>query len=387
MSITVLTASTLLGYTIEPDPDPLTVSTAKDPVVGRLDITVGVGNQGPAYCKKVTVRIPIGTSASALTENRAPLTSTTVGASGWTARPGYAEGTWHVFDFVAERPVQVTERAVTLVISHIEVNKTAGNANIEITEETSPTNSSYTSKTTEATVTKFPAEFTFRNFRPVKVMVANGEPAILRWDGSTDAAYTMFWDRRKEQDVSNVREWTTPEPLTAPTGFMLQATVTASGDTLTHTLTTVVMVERPDLEVGHLDIAGRTKFQGPLEGLLQERVTLHESHRRYTGATDNTWVRYRTQGPGIVIMNLTTFDLPNGVAAEAIARNSDAQERPTSAYVLGPGAYGSATNLFREGQTLECRARWPDESTGGTYRGVAEWIWQPLGTQEPPVRI
>ncbi|MFI8886999.1 hypothetical protein [Streptomyces sp. NPDC053813] len=387
MSITVLTAGTLLGYTIEPDPDPLTVSTAKDPVVGRLDITVGVGNQGPAYCRKITVRIPIGASTSALTENRAPLTSTTVGASGWTARPGYAEGTWHVFDFVAERPVQVTERAVTLVISHIEVNKTVGNANIKIAEETSPTNSDYTSKTTEATVTKFPAEFTFRNFRPVKLMVANGESATLRWDGSPDAAYTMFWDRRKEQDVSSVREWTTPEPLTAPTGFMLQATVTANGDTLTHTLTTVVMVERPDLEVGHLDIAGRTKFQGPLEGLLQDRVKLHESRRLIAGAVDNTRVKYRTQGPGILSMNLMVTHLPNGVDASAVAVNADNQDLPAKAHVVGPGNYASATNVFKENQIINCRAEWPDSDKGGSCYGSAQWIWHPLGLQEPPVRI
>lgn len=49
---------------------------------------------------------------------------------------------------------------------------------------------------------------------------------------------------------------------------MLQALLTAGGQTLTHTLTTVVMVELPDLEVDNLDIFGRTTFRGgPLEGL------------------------------------------------------------------------------------------------------------------------
>ncbi|GAA2654845.1 hypothetical protein [Streptomyces lunalinharesii] len=261
MSMTVSAADSLLSCTIEPDPDPLTVSTAKDPVMGRLDITVGLGNLGPAYCKSVTVRIPIGADASALTENRAHLTSAVSGATGWIARDGFADGTWQVFEFVPERPVQVTERTVTLIVSQIEVNTTVGEATIEIIEETSSTRESFTSKTTEAPVMKFPAEFVFRNFRPTKVMVNNGEHACLKWDGSADAAYTMYWGRNNCKDVSKVREWETPEPLSAPTGFMLQAAVTAGGQTLTHTLTTVVMVERPDLEVGNLIVYGDLKAE------------------------------------------------------------------------------------------------------------------------------
>ncbi|WP_030024976.1 hypothetical protein, partial [Streptomyces monomycini] len=260
MSITVL-ADSLLSYAVEPNPDPLTVSTAKDPVIGRLDITVGSADSSPVYCKKITVRIPIGPGASALTENRAQLTSATVNsADRWVAREGFADDTWQVFEFVPERPVQVTGRAVTLAISQIEVNQAVGEADIKIIEETSPTNGSFTPLATDAPVMKFPAEFLFRNFHPTKILVANGEKASLKWDGSADAKYTMFWGRNT-RDVSDVREWTTPEPLTAPTGFMLQATVTDGGQTLTHALTTVVMVEGPDLEVRNLVVTGDLKAE------------------------------------------------------------------------------------------------------------------------------
>lgn len=354
------------------------MSTAKDPVVGRLDITVGLGNSGPAYCKSVTVRIPIGAGASALTENRAQLTSAVVGASGWTPRPGFADGTWQVFEFVPERPVQVTGRAVTLVVSQIEVNTTVGEADIEIIEETSPTNGSFTPKPTEASVTKFPAEFVFRNFRPTKIMVCNGEHAVLKWDGSADAAYTMFWDRNS-QDVSNVREWTTPQPLTAPTGFMLQATVTAGGQTLTHTLTTVVMVERPDLEVGHLDISGRTTFRGgPLEGLIQDKVLLHESKQN-----SDRIANFRSTGPGIVVVRLSA-QIPAGQTASAEVRHVGID---STAIVLlsGPGyAAGSAAEPIKTGEPIQCIAFWPHM---GEFSGTAQWTWYPLGPQEPPVRV
>ncbi|MGG2463631.1 hypothetical protein ACO0M4_28170 [Streptomyces sp. RGM 3693] len=78
---------------------------------------------------------------------------------------------------------------------------------------------------------------------------------------------------------------------------MLQATVTAGGQTLTHTLTTVVMVERPDLKIGRLDIAGRTTFRGgPLEGLIQTPVELHVAKPEDTEKLPV----FQTRGPGIV---------------------------------------------------------------------------------------
>ncbi|MFF2924284.1 hypothetical protein ACFVTP_18060 [Streptomyces celluloflavus] len=391
MGMTVLAADSLLGYAIEPDPEPLTVSTAKDPVIGRLDITLGPGNSGSAYCKSVTVRIPIGAGATALTENGAQLTSAVVGASGWTARPGFADGTWQVFEFVPERPpVQITERAVTLVVSQIEVNETVGEAGIEITEETSPTKESFTPKTTVASVMKFPAEFVFRNFRPTKVMVANGEHAVLRWDGSTDAAYTMFWARNSSQDVSSVREWTTPEPLTTPTGFMLQATVTAGGQTLTHTLTTAVMVERPDLEIGHLDIAGRTTFRGPLEGLIQDEVLLLESTRSPDGEVRDWEAEFRVQGPGFVVLKMRVFDLPDGPTASASVRHLYREVQAATVYLTSNGRdfdAGSATQPFKTDDTIRCMAEWPNKDRGGKSYGAAQWFWYPLGPQEPPVRV
>ncbi|MGW9119276.1 hypothetical protein ACWGRV_22055 [Streptomyces sp. NPDC055663] len=287
MSTYLASADALLSYAVKSEPDPLTVSTDKDPVRGRLDITVTRGETGPAYCEKLTVRIRIGAAANALTENRSAIVSSVEGGrdpgegGGWTARAGFADGDWQVFEFTPDRPPQFADWRLTLVVSQIEVNKTPGNADIEIIEKTSPTSSSYTDKTTPSTVAKFPAEFVFRNFRPEKVMVDNGECATLKWDGS-DAEYTMFWDR-DSKDVSSVRTWTTPEPLVAPTGFMLQAKVTTGGDTLIHTLTTVVMVEKPDLEVGHLNVYGEATTHGRLainnDLELHGIATLFGSHR------------------------------------------------------------------------------------------------------------
>ncbi|MER8104057.1 hypothetical protein [Kitasatospora sp. NPDC094016] len=246
-------AEALLSYAIKPEPDPLAVSTDRDVVKGRLDITVTQGKDGPAYCEKLTVRIRIGAGANALTENRIELVSSVEGGTapeqggGWTPKDGYASGDWQVYEFTPNRPPLFDGWHLTLIISQIEVNKTPGNAEIEIIERSSPTDKDYTEKTTPATVPKFPSEFVFRDFHPEAITVDRGKHAVLEWEGS-DAEYTMFWDQAC-CDVSSVRSWTTPEPLVSPTGFMLQAKVTTGGDTLVHTLTTVVMVSMPELDV------------------------------------------------------------------------------------------------------------------------------------------
>ncbi|MEV8328959.1 hypothetical protein [Kitasatospora sp. NPDC056731] len=390
MSQTVTAADSLLAFEIEPDPDPLTVSTAKDVVIGRLNITAGVASADSVYCKKITVRIPIGAGAAHLTENRDALRSGVDSSPGWSPKPGFDDGAWRVFEFTPNRSTALTGRVATLVVSQIEVNTAAGNAGIEIIEETSPTDGDYTTKTTPTDVAKFPAEFVFRNFRPTKVMVGNGERAVLRWEGSNDAAYTMYWGRNSSQDVSSVREWSTPEPLTTPTGFMLQATVTTGGQTLVHTLTTVVMVERPDLEIGHLDIAGRTVFRGLLEGLLQDEVLLFESTRSDDGEVRDREAEFRAQGPGIVVVRMQIHDLPAGQAAAAWVRTARRELLFASVQLASNGpAYdtGSATQPFKIGETIYCGTQWPNKATGGRSYGKAQWIWHPLGPQEPPVRL
>ncbi|MEV8328960.1 hypothetical protein [Kitasatospora sp. NPDC056731] len=377
MSTLVLSASSLLSFAIEPDPDPLTVSTAAQPVTGRLDITVGPGNSGPAFCKSVKVRIPIGAGAAQLTENRTALTSAVTGATGWTARPGYADGTWQVFEFTTDRPVNVTDRAATLVISQIEVNKTAGSADIEIIEETSPTNGSFTAKTTAADVQKFPAEFAFRNFRPAKIMVANGERAVLRWDGSTGATYTMYWGR-SSQDVTSVREWSTPEPLTEPTGFMLQASVTTGGQTLVHTLTTVVMVERPDLDTGKLDVWGRADFHGDIS--LMEIAPARPFHEIAPGGPA---YEFTAAASGFITVHGRAILSPRWEATASVRSGEIFAE----AYMR----YDGTTNRLSAGATATCpivkgtRVRLSFSHVAGVTDGAARFWWIPLGNAQSPV--
>ncbi|WP_407284971.1 hypothetical protein [Streptomyces sp. BP-8] len=145
----------------------------------------------------------------------------------------------------------------------------------------------------------------------------------------------------------------------------------------THTLTTVVMVERPDLEVGHLGIAGRTTFRGgPLEGLVQDKVLL----QALTPQSGESGAIFRTQGPGIVLVRLVMESIPAGREAMAAVFNRD--EAAATVHLSVPGS-GSAVEPIQAGESIELLSVWP--SSGGS--GEARWIWYPLGPQEPPVRV
>jgi hypothetical protein len=234
------------------------VSSAEETEYGSVNINVGGGITTPAWCNKITVRVPVGAGAEHLTTEGADIK--TGASTGWTPSAPTVSGGFAVITFTPARAVQFTGQIVTLTLSNIAVNRTAGQVSIEIVESSSTTNGSFTDKDAAVEVDKFPAGFVFRNFAPEKIMVENGEVAVLRWEGS-DAKYTMHWgDTPAGVLLDKERVWPTPRGLTTVTGFMLRAEVTAGGVTLTHTLTTAVTVRIPDLVVRNLTVQGPATF-------------------------------------------------------------------------------------------------------------------------------
>ncbi|WP_327373084.1 hypothetical protein OG393_03585 [Streptomyces sp. NBC_01216] len=258
MSVVMVNATNLLPYEPSTDPTPLRVSSAEENEYGSVNINVGGGITTSAWCNKITVRVPVGAGAEHLTTEGADIK--TGASTGWTPSAPAVSGGFAVITFTPARAVQFTGQIVTLTLSNIAVNRTAGQVSIAIVESSSRTNGSFTNKDAEVMVDKFPAGFVFRNFAPEKIMVENGEVAVLRWEGS-DAKYTMHWgDTPAGVSLDKERVWPTPRGLTTVTGFMLRAEVTAGGVTLTHTLTTAVTVRIPDLVVRNLTVQGPATF-------------------------------------------------------------------------------------------------------------------------------
>ncbi|ARF53244.1 hypothetical protein [Streptomyces gilvosporeus] len=285
MNEIIRSGTALLPYAVETFPPELNASTPGKPVTATLKVVVGAGLTRSVRCDRLTVKLRIGEGASAWTGNRTALDSGVVGGEspgqgdGWTKYDGYPEGDWQVFEF------EPTTTAVfdgnwrlTLNVFNIEVNSAPGWAEFQVVEKTS-TSGATTDKATNAQYQKAPSAFVFHSFHPKDLLVGNGDRATLLWQGTQDAAYTMYWGETHEElkfgPDQPFGEWRSPE-LHTPTGFMLQARYTEDGKTYERTLTTTVSVIKPDLELRHLTVNGTLTAKGAVtaEGTLTANSTI-----------------------------------------------------------------------------------------------------------------
>lgn len=252
MAVHAQNGDTLLSYALEPDF--LTVSTPSKDSPGELHITVEV-KDASVFCQSITIRLPIGEETEDLTADKAVTFSseeTGGGPGGWEGRLRLEDGDSVLA--ITFTPFLVSRLdsgwKLTMRIAGFKVNQREGSAVIGATERTSPTNGQFEDRSPvpPLRMDKFPDGFFMRNLMPDRIMVENGERVQLDWDTSRgpNTTYRMYWDRESEP-VSNTIKWLSP-PLERSTGFMLQATVAIGNNrTLTHTLTTAVMVANQDL--------------------------------------------------------------------------------------------------------------------------------------------
>ncbi|WP_329561386.1 hypothetical protein [Kitasatospora sp. NBC_01266] len=366
MAILATSADALLSYSLATSPtDPLNASTDKDPVTGRLDITVGRNMTTAAYCKKIVVKIPIGAGAAELTTvNDENIKQSVIGGTapeqggGWTAT-ATAEGNKRVFTFTPGRAPQFTGQwAVTLVISQIPINKVVGKPVIEVIEETSPTNGSFTPKDpVRITVDKAPPGFLFRNLSPSKIMVENGEKVTLTWE-IQNGTCVLYWDDKSDPNVNSEPRWVSPK-LHNTTGFMLQAT-SAEDATFVHTLTTAVTVAKPDLEVGHLNVYGEAEAHDGLavhRGLAVEGVSNLMTRQVINFSSPlNQWANTTANSDGILVVRV----LSGALAIQVGGASYDLDSPPgTSAqnwrYVSIPVLSGEVVSLRWTRQTAHAQ--------------------------------
>lgn len=262
-------AEPLLAYALTTDPDPIRVGA---PATLRL---VARGGMAPAYCRRISLGIPTGTGAGALTADPASIVTPPVQGGGhqdqgggWTIARSTPSGS-AVFTATpnAARGWLAGVTPLTLELGAVAVNAALGGTVLTVTEETSADGTNWVARTAELGVPKFPADFAFRYFAPSAIHVANGSCVRLTWQGSP-AVYTMRWGLRGECDVSAVKEWDSP-PLHDTTTFRLAATL--PGGTAERVLTTTVTVFRPHLRVRDLAARRHVRMIGADQRLAPPR--------------------------------------------------------------------------------------------------------------------
>ncbi|MGK5631696.1 hypothetical protein [Streptomyces sp. URMC 123] len=336
---------TLLSYALKTDPDPVQVGGT-----ATLRLTVR-GGPRPAHCRRIVLALPTGAGADELITAPGSLTAVVTGGEaeeqggGWTATattpPGEA-----VFTLTPARGrgwlAGVTPLTVTL--GQIRVNTATGTPRLRITEETSADGTAWETRGSELALAKFPEGFVFRDLRPDRVHVKNGETVTLTWDGSP-ATYTMDWGRGPAQ-VTTDGTWTSP-PLHDTTAFRLAARLPNS--TAERVLTTLVTVARPHLRVTDLQSAGRVRMLG---ASLPVDAPAPGTSARYTATTDGLLLGHVKARTGQAPASLRITVLADGATVygqQFVSDNRDASRLPSETPFHLPVAHGRTVVVTAQG--------------------------------------
>lgn len=247
---------TLLTYAMMTMPTPVEVSPSpQSPAQLVLTFVVSCPRSvGVAMVSQIGITLPVGKAGSPdptdLTETPPSASAASITSSSgeqWTASPGLAPG---VFLFTPPGDTfPVSQQSLTITFVGIQVSTLVGTALITVNEWASqgggqpPVPRSPPSGTGNFPVAKFPSGFYAFDFTAGTPQISSGQTVTLTWVGSTNATYTLKY-ADKTVPVSTLRSWTSPQLYTT-TAFVLTASSTQNGQTVSFDLSTVVIIASP----------------------------------------------------------------------------------------------------------------------------------------------
>jgi hypothetical protein len=249
-------STTLLAYAMTTSPNPLEVSTSPtSPAIGDLTFVVSCPRSvGECTVGQIAIILPVGaiSDATNLTGTAPPLSAASISSSDgvqWVPSAGVAAG-----EFIFTPPngsVAVTSQSLTITINGIEISPLVGTSNIQILEWASPgtfappPSRGAPSGTATIQTSKFPQGFYAFDFNPQTPQVNSGETVTLTWVGSSNADFSIAYADQPAVPVTG-RTWTSP-PLYTTTVFVLEASATVAGQTVTLDLQATVIVATPQI--------------------------------------------------------------------------------------------------------------------------------------------
>ncbi|MFJ2194118.1 hypothetical protein ACIOJE_40315 [Kitasatospora sp. NPDC087861] len=245
-----------LAYEMNTSPDPVRVSPATGPLE-KADIVIVGSHQGfnQIEIRRITVGFPIGDLSHALTEHLKEIEATVNhGGTSWTPSHNEAEQEI-VFNAPGGATVVDPGQGVTIQLRNIPVNRQVGTVPLTVVVSWRRVGTgSYKDDIDLLPVGKFPPTFRLDNLRANPISLEHSGSTTLTWEASEGATYKLLYGTA-EIDVTKVRTYTVNN-LRQTTPFYLRGTAQSGNTTVERTLTTLVTVTVPDLEVTNLYVKG-----------------------------------------------------------------------------------------------------------------------------------
>lgn len=252
-------STTYLTYSMTSSQNPLEVSPSPTaPSVANLTFVASCPQSvGQCTIRQIEIALPVGdpnnTDPTDLTDVKPPLSAASISSSDgttWNVVAGVSPGS---FIFTPQAgTVLMASQSLTFIIAGIQISPLVGTAEITISEWAAPNTYSPPSPPHPASGTatiaapKFPAGFYAFDFAPSSPQVNSGESVTLTWVGSTNATYAIAYSDQPPTPVTNARSWPSP-PLYTTTAFVLTATASVAGQTVSLSLSTTVVVASPQV--------------------------------------------------------------------------------------------------------------------------------------------
>jgi hypothetical protein len=251
-------STTYLTYSMTTAPDPVQVSpSSQTPMSATMTIVASVPRSvGTCTVSQIIITLPVGDpqrpDAGDLTDVTPSPSAASISSSDgapWTPSAGIAPG---VFVFTPPGgSVRMASQSLTILLVGIQINPLVGTADVEISEwaaaqaSAPPTPQAPPSGRSIIQVAKFPYGFYAYDFASTVAQINIGDTVTLHWVGSTNATYSLAYADQPPVDIATgERTWTSP-PLYTSTGFILHASASVAGQTVTLDRQAWVIVASP----------------------------------------------------------------------------------------------------------------------------------------------
>ncbi|MEK2479293.1 hypothetical protein [Streptomyces noursei] len=245
-----------LVFELTTQPDPLRVSPAQGASErGEIVIVGSAQNFNTIEIQRITVGFPVGDLAHALTEHLRDIEAAVNHAgTSWPAAHNEAEQEI-VFNAPGGAATVEPGHGVTIQLRDIPINRQVGSVPLTVIvswRREGTTN--WRDDIDTLPVGKFPPDFTLANLKADPIALEHSGSTTLTWEASDNATYKLLYGTA-EIDVTNVRTYTVNN-LKQTTPFYLRGIAQSGNTTVERTLTSLVTVNVPDLEVTNLFVRG-----------------------------------------------------------------------------------------------------------------------------------